>query len=231
MDFVLLLNQLIPKLLPNLNNDLPTAIENANLDPWETVYSHTDPLGEGVEVSYSITDMTGLSATTITEITILTAKPSLPTITGTMTVDAKLEKNLAATNLVATLTGKISGKSIGPVHSPHVDISGEITATGLTATTTGATYAATFSVAEGTLTVTEMTLNSLSFSYGNLTVTVNGLGSFGWVLDPLIALITTAFEGLITSQISSAVQPVLNTEIAAQVPFPKPDTGDEIQDQ
>jgi hypothetical protein len=221
MDFVLLLNQLIPQLLPNLNNDLPTAIENANLDPWENVYSHTDTI-EGVEVGYSITDMTGLSATTITEITILTAEPSLPTITGTMTVDAKLEKNLAA-----TLTGKISGK-VGPFHK-DVEISGEITATSVTATTTGATYSATF--AEGSLMVTEMTLKGLSFSYGNLTVTVNGLGSFGKVLGPLIALITTAFKGLITSQISSKVQPVLNTEIAAPLPFPKPDTGDEIQDQ
>lgn len=221
MDFVSLLNQLIPQLLPNLNKDLPTAIKNANLDPWETVYSHTDTL-EGVEVTYSITDMTGLSSTNITTITILTAETSLPTITGTMTVDANLSENLSA-----PFSGKISGK-VGPFHK-DVEISGEITATGLTATTKGVNYTATFS--EGTLTVTEMTLNSLSFSYDNLTVTVNDLGSFNWVLDPLIALITTTFEGLITDEISSAVQPVLNSEIAGQLPFPKSDTGDGTQDQ
>ena len=218
MDFVSLLNQLIPQLLPNLNKDLPTAIKNANLDPCPTVYSYTDTL-EGVEVTYSITDMTGLSSTSITTITILTAETSLPTITGTMTVDANLSENLTA-----PFSGKISAK-IGPFPE-DVEISGEITATGLTATTKGADYTATFS--EGTLTVTEMTLNSLSLGYTKLMVTVNGLGRFNWLSDPLIALITTTFEGLITGEISSRVQPVLNSEIASQLPFPKPDTADQI---
>lgn len=218
MDTNAVLNALVSALLPTLNSALPQYIKNAGLDPWKDVVSDKKTLGKinlgickaSAKASYSIKDMTGLSSLVILQMAVATVDASqLPTVTGTLSMDAKLNSNLAA-----KVSGKITAGCGGINES--VSISGKVTASGVRGTGK-VEYVATIATPQSCF--TRMQVNNLSLNYDHIKVELKGLGIFNSFMDPLVDVIDALFGDAIKGEISKALQPVLNDLIKSELPF------------
>ena len=218
MDITKVLNALIAVLIPTLNQALPKYIVDEDLDPWADVVSGTDTLGKidlgvctaSVKASYTIEDMVGLSSIAITGMTVDTFDgANLPTVTGTISMAAKLNKDLSA---------KIKGKLTAAcgILSESASISGKATATGVTGSGKG-TFTATLDLAQSCF--TEVKLDSLKLNYSHIKIEISGLGIFNEFLDPLIDVINSVFGSAIKSEVASALKPVLNDLIKDELPL------------
>ena len=216
MDATAIVNALIDAMLPALNAALPKAIKDAGLDPWKEVAKGSETLGKinlvvctaSAKASYSIKDMLGLSSIEITSADV-TSLEGTTTVTGTLTMAAKLNKNLSA-----KLSGKVSA-SCGIV-SESVGISGSVTAKGVTGKATG-DFTATLSVEQSCMTSVKIT--KFSLNYSDIDVKVDGLGIFNSLLDPLVDAIDDLFGDAIKGEVADALKPVLNDLLADELPF------------
>lgn len=218
MDVTKVLNALIAALIPTLNKALPPYIVSEDLDPWDDVVSGTETLGKidlgictaSVKASYTIADMVGLSSVVITSMTVDTFdSANLPTVTGTLSMAAKLNKDLSA-----KVKGKVTAGCGGL--SESVGISGKATASGVTGTGKGS-FTATLDLPQSCF--TEVKLTSLKLNYSKIHVDIDGLGIFNEFLQPLIDLINTVFGSAIKSEIAEALKPVLNDLIKDELPL------------
>lgn len=216
MDTTAIVNALIDAMLPALNAALPQAIKDAGLDPWEDVAKGSDTLGKinlgvctaSAKASYSIKDMVGLSSLEITSADVLSLDGTT-TVTGTLTMAAKLNKNLSA-----KLSGKVSAKC--GLISESVSISGSATAKGVTGKATG-DFTATIGVPQSCMTSVKIT--KFSLDYSDIDIKVNGLGVFNSLLDPLVDAIDALFGDAIKGEVADALRPVLNDLLADELPF------------
>lgn len=216
-DIVGMLNELIAALLPVLNEALPPFIVSEGLDPMKTVVSDTVDLGSvdlGIckakaEASYSITDMKGLSSLYIQELTVDLTSTKIDgdesteittEVVGSAYVEAKLTSNLSA-----DVGGSIKASCSGI--SEKVGISGKVTAKGVTGKGT-ADFTATISATKGCL--TQLHITSLSLNYSDIDVSIDGLGIFNDLLQPLVDAINALFGSYIKDELSSVVKSVLN---------------------
>ncbi len=221
-----MLNQFIAALLPALNAALPPFIVSEGLDPMKTVVSGSDDLGSvylGVcrakaEAKYSITNMTGVSSLYIETLTAemnttrIDGDESTDTVTtvdGTMSMAAKLTSNLKA-----DVSGSIEA-SCGGI-SEKVGISGKVTAKGVTGKG-DATFTATLSVSKSCLTACHIT--DLSLNYSDIDITIDDLGIFNDLLQPLVDAINALFGSYIKDELSSVVKGVLNDLLKDMIPY------------
>jgi hypothetical protein len=216
MDTTAIVNALVDALIPTLNEELPQAIKDAGLDPWKTVAKGSDTLGKidlgvckaSAKASYSITDMKGLSSIEITGADV-TSLSGTTTITGTLSLSAKLNKDLSA-----RLSGKISAKC--GVISDSESISGTATAKGVTGKATG-DFTATVGMPQSCLASVKIT--KFSLDYDDIKVKVDGLGIFNSLLDPLVDAVDALFGDAIKTEVADALRPVLNDLLADELPF------------
>lgn len=218
MDPNTVLNELVAALLPTLNQLIPPLIKSQDLDPWKDVASDKVTLDDtdlGIctakaEASYAIKDMVGLSSLSVTGLTIATIDTSqFPTVTGTMTMSAKLNKDLSA-----KLSGKVSAKC--GIVSESAGISGKVTAGGVTGTGK-VDYAANLSVPEACL--TQMTISKLSLDYKSVKAEIDSLGFFNELLAPLVDAIDLFFGDTIKGEIAGVVKSELNKLLEDVIPL------------
>ena len=216
MDTTAIVNALVDALLPELNEELPQAIKDAGLDPWKNVASDSKTLGKinlgvckaSAKASYSIKDMTGLSSLEITSAEAGSLQGTT-TITGTLSMRAKLNKSLSA-----KVSGKISAKC--GIVSDSASISGKVTAKGVTGKGAG-NFTATISGT--TACVTEAKITTFSLDYDDIDVKIDGLGIFNSLLDPLVDAVDALFGSAIKNEVANALKPVLNDLLKDELPF------------
>lgn len=216
MDTTAIVNALIDALIPTLNQELPQAIKDAGLDPWKDVVSDEETLGKinlgvctaSAKAKYSIKDMVGLSSMEILAADV-TSLNGTTTVTGTLTMSAKLNKDLSA-----KVSGSVSAKC-GFI-SEKVSISGTVTAKGVTGKATG-DFTATVGVPQSCLAAVKIT--SFSLDYDDIKVKIDGLGIFNSLLDPLVDAVDALFGKEIKTEIADAIKPVLNDLLADELPF------------
>lgn len=223
-DIVGAINLLLAELVPVLNEELPAFIVGEGLDPLKNVVSGTDNLGKinlGIctaeaKASYSITNMKGLSSIQIETLTLDSCEingdestEALTQVVGTLWVSAKLTSNLSA-----DVGGSIKA-SCGGI-SEKVGISGTVTAKGVTGSG-AATCTAT--VAADQACCTTLTITQLSLNYKDIDVSIDGLGIFNDLLDPLVDLINDVFGSYIKDELSSITKSALNSLLKDTLPL------------
>ena len=220
MDITKLLNEMLAQFLPQLNQELPQAITDANLDPLANVASEKKTFAKinlGIcharaTGDYAIEDMKGLSSLSITAMTVKNANTSnLTDISGTISLSVKLSRKLSA-----KLGGGLTAKC-GITHL-HVGISGTASATGLSGTAMG-NFNATFTLSSGRMCLTNFSLQNLSLNYTDINVKVNHLGVFNKLLNLLVDAINKLFGKAIKGEISAKLTPVLAKQISKRLPF------------
>lgn len=208
-------NALLDALLPTINQLLPPAITAAGLDPWKDVVSGSDTLGKinlgvctaSAKASYSIKDMTGLGSLQLTSIDALSLSGTT-TITGALSLAGALGKSLSA-----KVSGKVSAKC-GMI-SESVGISGKATAKGVTGKGTGE-FTATLG-AESCLTAVKIT--TFSLDYDDIDISIDGLGMFNSLMDPLVDAVDALFGDAIKDEVARALMPVLNDLLKGELPL------------
>ena len=212
-----LLNEIIKEMLPKINSAIQNAISANHLDPWGQVASGSDTLGKidlgictaSADASYAITNMRGLSSFTLDSIILNSASSGENnTVVGDVSVVAHMGSDLST-----NVSGKFSA-GCGFIH-PSVGIGGTATVSGLSAHANGRYTAST---SNGQVCLSELDVRSLTVDYGNVNVHIDGLGIFSSLLDPLVSAIVNLFNGDIKGDISSAVTPIIDREIAAVLP-------------
>lgn len=223
-DIVGAINLLFEDLIPILNKELPPFIVSEGLDPMKTVVSGSDDLGKinlGIctakaEADYSITNMKGLSSLVIETLTLdsceINGDESTDTLTevlGTLSVSARLTSNLSA-----DVSGSIKASCDGI--SEKVGISGTVTAKGVSGSGQGS-FTAT--VAAHQSCCTKLTITKLNLNYKDIDVSIDGLGIFNDLLDPLVDAINDLFGSYIKDELSSVVKNVLNGLLKDTLPL------------
>jgi hypothetical protein len=215
-----LLNQMIQNALPSINGAIKNQIISNNLDPWGQVASGSDTLGSinlgicdaSCNANYNVGNMTGLSSFAINSI-VLSQTQTDPTdpskLVGMVQVNASLGSNLSA-----GVGGGIEAKC-GFIH-PSVGINGSATISGINGLANGSFVA---TVSSGQVCLSSASISTMAISCDNINVSVDGLGIFSFLLDPLVNAIVGLFRGQITSAIGSAVTPVLNSKINGILPI------------
>ncbi len=221
-----MLNALIAALLPALNEALPPFIVSEGLDPMKTVVSGSENLGSidlGIckakaEANYSITDMKGLSSLFIETLTVDMSATringdestdTMTTVTGTLFMAAKL-----TSHLTADVSGSIKA-SCGGI-SEKVGISGKVTAKGVTGKG-NANFTATLSLSKSCM--TQLHITDLSLNYSDIDVSIDGLGIFNDLMQPLVDAIDDLFGSYIKDELSSVVKGVLNDLLKDFIPY------------
>lgn len=222
-DVVGMLNNLIDEFLPIVNAAIPEFMVQEGLDPLENVVSGSDTLGKinlgictaKVKANYSITDMKGLSSLQIDSMEIDECKingdesdEKTTTVVGSVWVSAKLTSKLSA-----KVGGSIEA-SCGGIHE-KVGISGKVTATDVKGKG-AANFTATLSTDKSCF--EELKITSLSLSYKDIDVTIDGLGIFNDFLQPLIDLINDVFGNYIEDALSPVVKNALNGLLKDMLP-------------
>lgn len=218
-----LLNQMIKNQLPTINSAIQGTIKSKNLDPWGQVAHGSDHLGSinfGVfklssTANYNIGNMTGLSSFVIDSLDIqsVTADPNdASKLGGHIHMTASLRSNISA-----HAGGGITGTFHNFIHniSESVGIGGTATASNVS---TEASGGFTASVEGGKICLSAINLSNVSVNYGSLNVSIDGLGIFNSLLSPLTDAIIGLFKGPIKGAISSAITPVINSQIKGVLP-------------
>lgn len=218
-----LLNKMIKNMLPKINSGIQGAIKNNHLDPWGQVAHGSDRLGSinlgiatvSAYANYNIGRMTGLSSFTINSLQIqsVEADPNdAAKLTGHMFMSASLNSNLSA-----HAGGGIKATFKNFIHniSQSVGIGGTANVSGVTANATGSFTA---SVNGNKVCLDSVHISTASVDYGSINVSIDGLGFFNSLLSPLTDAFVNLFKGQIRSAISSAVTPVINSQVNKVMP-------------
>jgi hypothetical protein len=214
-----LLNQMIAGMLPQINGAIQQNIRSNNLDPWGQVAHGSEGIGSidliicdaSVGANYNVGNMRGLSSITINSITVSNTQddPQDPAkLVGNISVVASM-----AQNLNAGLWGNVEAKC-GFAH-PSVSIDGSATVSGLRASAAGFFSA---SQTDDALCLDSISVSNMNVDYSELSVHIDSLGVFGFLLDPLVNVIVGAFKGQITGAIASALKPAVNSEVNKMLP-------------
>lgn len=214
-----ILNALLDALLPEINDSLPTALKAGGFDTWKKVCSGSCSAGKvnlglckaTAKASYSITDMKELSSIEILTVKVNTS--SGPATggrwTGTMTMDAKLNKNLSA-----KVEGKVKASCGGL--SDSAKIKGKVTGKGIKFTAKGP-FEATLGTTDSCL--QSLKIDTLKLDYSSIDVKIDGLGIFNSMLKPIEDAVFTLFKDALNKEIAGAVKPELNKVIKAEMPY------------
>lgn len=214
-----LLNRMIAGMLPQINSAIQQDIRSNNLDPWGQVAHGSERIGSidificdaSVGANYNVGNMQGLSSITINSITISNTQddPQNPgKLAGNISVVASM-----AQNLDARLWGNVEAKC-GIVH-PSVGLGGSATVSGLRASATGFFSA---SQTESSVCLDSISMSNMNVDYSDLSVNVDSLGIFSFLVDPLVNVIVAAFKGQITGAIASALKPAINDQVNNLLP-------------
>jgi len=214
-----LLNQMIKNMLPQINGGIQQTIKIQNLDPWGQIAHGNETLGSidiyvcdaSVGANYNIGNMQGLSSITINSIILSNTQtdPDNPDkLLGNISVDASMSQNLNA-----RLGGNVEAKC-GIFH-PNVDISGSATVSGLRASAAGFFSA---SVNDESVCMDSISMSNMDINYGDLSIDVDSLGIFSFLVNPLVNFIAGTFKGPITGAIANALKPVINGQVNGVLP-------------
>lgn len=217
-----ILNAIIKAKLPAINSAIQGAIRDNHLDPWGQVASGQDTFGSinlgvchaSVGADYNVNNMRGLSGFSIANVTVqsLSSDPSNSnSLSGTITLDAGISGDLST-----GVGGGVEAKC-GFIH-PHVGISGKATVSGTTVHAAGS-FTASLSDSGSKICLDKVSVSNATIDYGNVHVTIDGLGIFNSILSPLIDAIVGLFKGQIRSAIASALTPILNSKINGELPL------------
>ncbi|AXG71442.1 hypothetical protein KORDIASMS9_03699 [Kordia sp. SMS9] len=213
-----LLNQIIQGQLPKINSEIQGVIKSNHLDPWGQVAHGNDTLGSinlgichaSVVASYNIQNMTGLSSFNIHQLEITSVQQGINPneLVGTVNMIASLSSNISS-----HLGGSLQARC-GFLH-PRVGIGGSASVSGVTAAATG-TFSA--SVDGSKVCLNTIALSAASVNYGNVDVSIGGLGIFNKFIGVLTDMISGLFKGQIRGAISSAITPIINRELDNVMP-------------
>jgi|JI10StandDraft_1071094.scaffolds.fasta_scaffold107966_1 hypothetical protein len=217
-----ILNSLLSKNLPAINQALRGAIVGNNLDPLRSVASGSDTLGHidlgictaSASANYYVANLTGLSSFSIQSLAITGASPvhdQPNAVSGTLALNAS----------VGGMGAHVGGsfKAGCGFISQSVGISGSVSINSASVASGGDFIATT---SGGEVSITYLDVEGLSLTYQGLSVSIDGLGIFNKFLSPLEDLIIGQFQGSIRSAIAGAITPVINTQLAKLVPLTAP---------
>jgi len=215
-----LLNQMIAAMLPQINGAIQQSVKNNHLDPWGQVASGNERIGSidificdaSVGANYNVVDMRGLSGIIINSIVLSKTQtdPQDPDkLIGSMNVTASMSQNLSA-----RLSGNVEAKC-GPVH-PSIGLGGSTTVSGLVASAGGFFSAR---VDNDKVCLDSISMSNMDVNYSDLSVHVDSLGIFSFLLDPLVNVIVNCFKGQITQAIGNALKPEINNQVNGILPL------------
>lgn len=217
---ITIINKLIEKNLPAINDKIDTGIDSGHLDPLVHVVSGDESLGSidlgictaHVGASYEVDNLRGLSGFTIDELQITsggTNPEDKSEINGTVRLAASVKSSLKA-----GVGGSVSA-GCGFLHK-SIGLSGSVTADSISAISQGTFQA---SVKGGEVSLNAVRLQQLSVNYGGTSINIDGLGFFNEFLHPLEDYILGKFKGDIRSLIASSLTPVINNQIKEFLPL------------
>lgn len=217
-----LINNIIAKKLPQINEKLDAAIKEAGLDPKAEVVSFEENLGKvnlgitsaSATAKADVTDLTGLSSLEITKLELgdvedLFSKEDTK-ISGSFEVDLK-------TDLSAHLGGSVEASAMGM--SKDVGIGGSLSNSG-----TRLSGTVTFGVSDIKPLKKEFTLNTatveeLNIHLGETTAEVDGLGFFNDLLNGLQDTIVEHFQSELDSMLSSTLKDSIQKGLDSALPM------------
>lgn len=213
-----LLNQMIAKNLPAINNKLDGEIKAKGLDPMEHVMAGSANLGTihigvtaSVTADYLVSDLTGLSSVAIDSLVISPPTGSVDTTTqGTNLRENFTLKAHLANDLQADFTAKVMAKAGFIKESQNV--AGKVAFKGVKVQAGGTMEA---SVSGGTkICLEQVFIESLTVNISSDHITFSELGIF----SPFQSIITNKLQGLINTKVKDlsgqATRAALNTAIA-----------------
>lgn len=214
-----LLNRMIAGMLPQINGAIQQNIRYNNLDPWGKAAHGSECIGSinigiceaSVGANYNVGAMRGLSSITINSITVSNTQddPNDPAkLVGNINVSASMSQNLNA-----RLWGNVEAKCAF-LH-PSVSLGGVATVSGLSASATG--FFSAFQTPDSVC-LGSVSMSNMNVDYSDISVDVDSLGIFSFLLDPLVNVIVGAFKGQITGAIASALKPAVNGEVNKLLP-------------
>ncbi len=217
-----ILNSLLSKNLPAINQAIHGAIVANNLDPLSSVASGSDTLGHidlgictaSASANYYVANLTGLSSLSLQSLVITGAAPvhdQPNAVSGTLALNASVG------GMGANVGG--SFKAGCGFISQSVGISGSVSIASATVASGGDFIAST---ANGQVSITFLDAEQLSLNYQGLSVSIDGLGIFNKFLGPLEDVIIGQFQGSIRTAIANAITPVINTQLAKFLPLSAP---------
>lgn len=217
-----LLNALLSKNLPTINQALHGAIVGNHLDPMQSVTSGSDTLGHidlgictaSASANYYVANLTGLSSFSMQSLVITGAAPvhdQPNAVSGTVALNASVG------GMGASVGG--SFKAGCGFISQSVGISGSVSISSASVASGGDFIAST---ANGQVSITYLDVEGLSINYQGLSVSIDGLGIFNKFLSPLEDVILGQFQGPIRNLIAGAITPVINNQLAKLLPLSAP---------
>ena len=221
-----IINELIQKVLPEVNKQLPEEIRKDGYDPIPNLVSGSKTLGSinlgichaKVGVSYKVGDMCGLSSILIEKFTVESVSGDLKSFSANMDVAIEFRSDLS----VRAGGGVKAG--CGFIHKT-VGLSGKGEVNGLSAKGSAVLHGG-FNIESGEAVLQEIDFTNLKLHYSGASVSIDGLGIFNEFLKPIENLITGLLESLIVGKISDIVKDEVNHEfhnllpITVKIPIP-----------
>ena len=199
-----LLNDIVKKLLPKLNQEISSQIRSAGLDPYPHVASGREG-GSAASASYAVGDLRGLSSLEITKLVVQDpVHASGESLAGSVEMAARLNSDLTA-----RVQGKAKALFI------NVGVSGKAKASGVAIASTGDVQAST---KDGKICLDDLDLAGLRVGWKGMDVHIDNLGPLNALLDPLTHAILTAVKSSLENVIAGAVQSAVNKELDKLMP-------------
>lgn len=218
-NFAGLMQAYTDNLVKELNQQLPSLIEEAHLDPLKKVLSEHKDLANfdlgfittGVSTDYTLTDLTGLSSLTIANIdnTHLTG--------GIKTFNIKAEMPLFLTNdLHADISGDMRSR-VG-FFGQSVTISGSAKVKNITLDST-ISLQGHISLLSKTIHFKSLEIDNLSLNYDEIRIRVNGLGVFNRFVSPFSMVLSRILKSYLTKAADKEIIAVVNAKLATRFPI------------
>ncbi len=231
------------EVLPQLNSTLPSTITDNGLDPLADVASGSETLGSvnigvtiagqfigcraSAQANYNISNLRGLSSLQVNTLAIDTLDVS----NGLVDASGSLSAGLSSVSLDAG--GGISGScraclgdlGCATASTGNVGISGSVSVPNITASGTlnldgyyGEPNEGENSDPDPDLTIEsciidDLFVDPLSITFGTPDISINGLGVFNDLLDPLIGLIDDLVGSSLEGSISDGVKSAINSAL------------------
>ncbi|MEI8633318.1 hypothetical protein P4S72_17200 [Vibrio sp. PP-XX7] len=201
--FTKIINQILEGVVKTFNSEIGPAIHDAGYDPYKNVSSGSSSIGVG-SVSYSITDLAGLSSFEIEDLVTSEIESRGSSLVGKLAYHAKLNESLST---------KVGGKL--KILFAHPGISGSIRISD--ATVSGS--ASVIATVEGSkVCITDISNLSADFNYGSANIWINDLGPLNYLLKPLESLILDVAKSSIRSLVSGEVESIVSSQLKDQLP-------------
>ncbi|CAM1359926.1 hypothetical protein [Tenacibaculum xiamenense] len=239
------LNKILEGLVPKINTIVDKLIVSEGYDPWKNIDSGKVSPGSinlgicsaTVYAEYYLKNLTGLSSLEITEAEVVSLNSiaeelakhpnqnevpaikkamgfsnlqnnSSDDLSGNIAIEARLNKSLSL-----QLGGSVGAKC-GFIH-PSVGLGGSISVNSITGSGSGNI---SVSAESGKVCLSKIQIENLSFDFSNIDVSINGLGIFNVILDPLVNLFKGVIKDKVLPQIESLVKSKLNDVISGELP-------------